>query len=180
MRIDEVMQFIEDEGSSLAEPVPVEGMPPMTFACTFSPRGVSEEEISQLKIGCPPDLIEFWKRSSFARLFEDQEYGQWGLVILSPEEAAEETAFYQERRRKDFFKGDLVIGTFLGDQDLLVLRCDPACDDFGKVLVALPLDPREDWYVAAGTLVEFLDQYARGGGEKYWVSIGPGQTIPTI
>jgi hypothetical protein len=61
-----------------------------------------------------------------------------------------------------------VIGKFLGDSDLLVIRCSQSEEDFGNVLVALPLDPRPDWDHVAESLADFLDEYAKTGGEKYW------------
>lgn len=36
------------------------------------------------------------------------------------------------------------------------------------VLVALPLDARPDWHMAAGNLTEFLARYLTAFGEKYW------------
>jgi hypothetical protein len=38
------------------------------------------------------------------------------------------------------------------------------------MLIALPLDHRADWYAAAGNLAEFLDQYLKALGGKFWES----------
>lgn len=169
MKIDEVLKYIQCEWPDLAKPVAVEGLPPMEFVCSFSSEAATENELSALDLPCPPDLAEFWSMFRTARLFEDREYGQWGLVIFSPGQAVESTRYFRDTRIRDFVDGDLVIGEFLGDQDFLVIRCDQDCRDFGRVLVALPIDPREDWFEVADTLADLLDRFARSGGGKYWV-----------
>ncbi len=116
----------------------------------------------------PGKLAEFWRHASGARLFEDTEYGQWGLVLLSPDEAVRETEEFRKDRARDYVDGDLIVGLFLGDQDLLLVRCDPEVEDFERVLVALPLDTRIDWYEAAPNLSVFLEKYERAEGAKYW------------
>jgi hypothetical protein len=101
-------------------------------------------------------------------LFEDRNYGQWGLILYEPQEAETVTAKFRIQRARDFAEGDLVIGEFLGDSDLLVIRCDPQERDYGRVMVALPLDPRSDWYSVAGNLEAFLEEYERAEGAKFW------------
>ncbi len=155
-------------GSQLSKPVVVEGMPDMTFDCSFSVAGVNSPVISQWVSACPSDLADFWTIASTARLFEDISYGQWGLEILDPQAAATATKKYQSRRHEDFLAGDLVIGKFLGDSDLLIIRCDPACSDFGSILVALPIDRRNEWYKVADSLSSFLDIFIKASGDKVW------------
>jgi len=41
-------------------------------------------------------------------------------------------------------------------------------DSEGAILVALPLDSREDWHRPAPNLAEFLGAYVAGMGEKFW------------
>jgi hypothetical protein len=123
---------------------------------------------AELSNELPSDLRDFWKSCSGARLFEDRHYGQWGLVVLSPNAAAAATSEFKQRRARDFRVGDLVIGRFLGDSDLLMLRCDPTVPDFGHAIVVLPLDPRHDWEVVATTFAEFLGKYAAAEGNKFW------------
>src|SRR5262245_51246241 len=89
--ISRVVERLKKEGSFLAEPVPVGGMPPMTFDCSFAPDGAGPEELSALPGACPPHLLEFWSIARTATLFEDTEYGQWGLELLSPQQAIEAT-----------------------------------------------------------------------------------------
>lgn len=168
MSVHEAIQLMKRSGSRLAEPIAVGDMPPMTFACSFSAEGATPGEVIALWPECPDDLKQFWDEARTARLFEDERYGQWGLEIFDPKEAAQVTDDYRATRERDFVGGDLVVGRFLGDSDLLLVRCDPAVQDFGSVLVALPLDRRPDWYKAAESVAAFLDKYVRSGGEKFW------------
>jgi len=119
-------------------------------------------------VDVPEPLQEFWTVASGARLFEDSDYGQWGLVLLSPDAAAQRTNELLSERENQWRPGDLVLGEFLGDQDLLLIRCDPAASDFGHVVIVLPLDDREDWDDVASSLHVFLAEYERAEGAKYW------------
>lgn len=107
-------------------------------------------------------LVEAWSTARAARLFVDVDYGQWGLVLLSPADSAARTAKERVARPTDFRPGDVVFGEFLGDQELLVVGAD------GRILVALPLDDRSDWYLAAEDLAGFLFAYWEHGGDKFW------------
>jgi hypothetical protein len=69
-------------------------------------------------------------------------------------------------RPLDFRSDDVVVGEFLGDQELLVLS--PSEAGLRRVLIALPLDARSEWFGAATSLVDFLDKYFGAGGSKYW------------
>jgi hypothetical protein len=102
------------------------------------------------------------------RLFEDVQYGQWGLVILAPKDALDETASMVGERPEDVSAGDLVIGTFLGDLQRLVVRCDPQAADFGRVIVGLPLDPRPDWPVVGENLADFFTKFLSEDGDHFW------------
>jgi len=62
----------------------------------------------------------------------------------------------------------VVIGEFLGDLELLVMA--PSETGERRVLVALPLDDRDDWYSAAPNLARFLARYLGSHGSKYWES----------
>jgi hypothetical protein len=168
-RMSEIIEFLRREGSRLTEPVPMDGMPPMTFTCEFSLEKItSDDELSIPGYVCPNDLKNFWRIACTARLFEDKEYGQWGLEILTPQDAVEATSHTESYPQRDFIPGDLVIGRFIGDSDLLVIRCDESKDDFGRIIVANPIDPRSDWDQAAYSLCDFLERYSNAGGAKYW------------
>src|SRR5262249_50815970 len=146
------------------EPMPLEGLPPMSFGSRFSPDGATSEDFTALDCQVPLDLREFWSYARSARLFEDLGYGQWGLEILEPKRALEETNRFRARRQKDFVDGDVVVGKFLGDSDLLLMRCDTTARDFGTMLVALPLDPRNDWYLVSRSFADFLEKYVTTHG----------------
>lgn len=112
------------------------------------------------------ELRELWAACRDARLFEDQEYGQWGVALLDPISSKERTTKERLARPREFLSDDVVIGEFIGDQELLVVA--PSESDRRHVLVALPLDVRSMWYAAAESVAEFLDRYFEARGEKYW------------
>jgi hypothetical protein len=56
----------------------------------------------------------------------------------------------------------------MADKDFLILRCDATAPDFGNVIIALPLDSREEWYLAANSLESFLSKFLAAEGEKFW------------
>jgi hypothetical protein len=101
-------------------------------------------------------------------LFEDVDYGQWGLVLLSPTASARRTAEQRARRPDAYRSDDVVIGEFLGDLELLVMAPSEAGNR--RILVALSLDDRHDWYPAGSSLAQFLEKYLRSHGDKYWES----------
>ncbi|WP_175722024.1 hypothetical protein [Burkholderia anthina] len=108
------------------------------------------------------ELMQFWGISERADLFKDDECGQWGVEVLSPQEAIEETARQRQIRNRDFLDGDVVFARFCGDSDLLLM------DSVGAVYVALPLDCRGDWPRVAGSLEDFLGNLTNSQGAKYW------------
>jgi hypothetical protein len=139
---------------------------PFRLVCALEV-GATEAEIDAAWEGTklPGELREFWRQSRAARLFEDIDYGQWGLRILAPGESSERTAGERRDRPHDVRPTDLVVGEFIGDQELLVL----ASDEGGcEVLVSLPLDPRSDWYRVDLSFGCFLDGYLSAAGEKFW------------
>lgn len=72
------------------------------------------------------------------------------------------------QRKEDFRPEDLIIGEFLGDADLLVLRCDATSPDFGNIIIALPLDFREEENIATNSLESFFNQLIAANGDKFW------------
>lgn len=110
------------------------------------------EEPYEVPLWKPPrPLAEFWEKAGGARLFEDVRFGQWGLVLFSPSGSLRATSRYRDERAGDAATGDLIVGEFLGDQELLLVRCDPGASDWGAVIRAenpLPSEPRaEDGFV---------------------------------
>ena len=120
-----------------------------------------------LDISLPEDLQELWQKCNGLRLFEDQTYGQSGLIIWSPQKVLEQQQSLK-RNSDEFQSGDLIIGEFLGDSDLLVVRCDRNSNDYGQVIIALPIDHRADWYFPPYLLPEFLQKFINSQGEKFW------------
>lgn len=116
-------------------------------------------------IKLPGEVHEFWRQSRSARLFEDVDYGQWGLRILSPDQSLARTNAERADRPDDVRATDVVVGEFLGDQELLVVVVDGQA---AGVLVGLPLDPRADWYRVGSSLSDFLGDYLAAVGEKFW------------
>lgn len=134
---------------------------------TCLPRSASAEH---LKEDIPADLIELWSQFEQIRLFEDFEYGQWGLLLWGEEEALRNQG--AERglliNREEYKVGDVIVGKFLGDQDRVLVRCDPTTKDYGAVEIVLPIDKRADWPQSWPSLSDFLVSYIGHNGEKYW------------
>lgn len=168
MTIEEAICSMKEGWSEPRDYIAVCKIKPMAFVCHFSQEAATQYDIAALDYVLPPALSQFWKIARSARLFHDCTYGQWGLDILIPSGAADETRRQRQQRQDDYDATDLVVGRFLGDSDLLVVRCNQAAPDFGTVLVALPLDPRNDWYLVAKSLDEFFTKYVEAKGDKYW------------
>lgn len=112
------------------------------------------------------ELVNLWGECRSARLFEDIDYGQWGLLILPPAITANKTTTEHDQRPNELLACDLVIGEFLGDLDILVIS--PSERTGRRVMVAPPLDPRDEWYGVGESIAEFLDKFYQANGEKYW------------
>lgn len=115
----------------------------------------------------PQDVQLLWSSVEHADLFMDVEYSQWGLSLLSAEEAHEATTSTITTRSQDFLASDIVIGRFYGDADLLIICCESGAQ-FGSVRIALPIDSREEWYSVSDSLIEFLEEYIYAEGDKFW------------
>ena len=117
----------------------------------------------------PPDLNDFWFNTKEASLFMDIKYGQWGLKIVSPDDALQTTSIENSHRINEYKVTELIIGHFLGDSDKLVIDCDP--ENFGRIIVSQPIDARENWSIIADSFEEFLNLYIKVEGDKYWETI---------
>lgn len=140
-----------------------------TLVCEFS-QPASEFDIEQVGGHCSPsrDLIQFWHLCAKAKLFKDVKFSQWGLVLYSPGEALSSTENFRLHRNRDCSFGDLIVGEFLGDSDLLLLRCDPDESDYGSVRVVNAIDPRSEWDSVSSSLSAFLGEFAIKQGCKFW------------
>lgn len=164
--IKELIDLLRNDWSQPREAVHRGQRCPFLLECNFGPSITCDYE--GVRGHLPPDLAEFWQIASHASLFKDQQYGQWGIDLLSLEDALEETKIQIGLRPVDYLESDLVVGRFLGDSELLVVRCDGKASDFGFIMVALPLYSRSAWQVAAKTLGEFLYRLTISDGDKFW------------
>jgi hypothetical protein len=139
---------------------------PFELKCTIIQLESTEMFINPFDLDLPPELITWWNRVKSARLFEDTNYGQWGLEVLSPDVSLQVTNECLIQRKEDFFCTDIVIGKFLGDSELVMVSCGSM--DFGAIYIVEPIYGREDWSIAAHSLGEFLELYIAAEGDKYW------------
>lgn len=146
---------------------PPAGDNPFKLSCRVD-RGANADEIAQATPSASEseELRTLWSTSRESWLFEDTEYGQWGLHLLRPADSSTRTSTERSRRPNDIRPDDVVLGEFLGDSELLVHA--PSEVGGRRYLVALPMDPREDWYAAGGSAAEVLERLLDANGDKYW------------
>jgi hypothetical protein len=108
----------------------------------------------------PDELLGFWSVYRDGHLFQDIDYGQWGLHLFTPSEAKTQTTRYLRLKEK-LRAGDIVVAEFLGDSDLVVV------DENGRTLIAAPIDPRTQWH-AWNNFHQFMRDYVNHDGEKHW------------
>lgn len=116
----------------------------------------------------PSDLRHLWERFCALRLFEDQTFGQWGLLVYEPLVAIAVTQQWPRDAGDDYLHGDLIIGEFLGDGERLLVRNDASSQDYGSVIVSQPVYPRREWPVVAPSLATFFAALMEHQGAKYW------------
>lgn len=164
--MEKLVAKLQELSGYRSRPLYSDGVCPFELVTTASLRSEEAPAISAHDL--PSDVRLLWEKFDKIRLFEDAKYGQWGLLLLNEAESTAATEELAKTRSKDFVAGDLVIAKFLGDSDLLIVRTDPEDDDFGTVMVALPLDDRSEWYRLGESLSEFMNAYIDAEGEKYW------------
>ena len=143
----------------------------MILKCRISPPVVWDRSSleASLQLVLPPDVIALWDAASEIVLHEDVTYGQWGCCLWSPREIVERQKEVRGwRDAKDFRDGDLIIGDFRGDSDLVLVRCDPHEPDFGAVVIASALDPRQEWPVVASSILGFIEKFVANPECKFW------------
>jgi len=130
MSIQETIQRMKDAWSVPRRQTRSDAAEPdFMLSCTFADEPARSDELAVLQGSVPEDLMAFWRLTRTASLFVDRHYGQWGLEILSPSEAVRETHLQRRNRPAQYRDGDVVIGRFLGDSNLL------ASDVTRKVLI---------------------------------------------
>jgi hypothetical protein len=121
----------------------------------------------ELGIEIPPELATLWDSCGGLILYEDAQYRQWGLIVMSPAKAIVANRRYRTEDER-MVAGDLIFAEFWGDLELAMIRNDRASPDYGSVMIVGEMDPRSYWYTAARTLEEFLTRFMDAHGEKYW------------
>lgn len=98
----------------------------MVFSCTvLPPQQWNKARIeTELQITFPLEMEQLWDEASCLQLFKDETYGQWGIIIWSPEIVLTRQVSVREWRQDDFLYGDIAIGEFLGDSEIIILRCN--------------------------------------------------------
>ena len=105
----------------------------------------SSEIESTLGIRLPEELRSFWNEAEELRLFEDIHDGHWGLILWGPAQTiARQDSTFVLARKDELQSGGIIIGEFLGDSDLVLIRCSPGESDFGVIRIVLRLYPRRD------------------------------------
>ncbi len=147
------------------------------FATTVEPAAPWSREAleANLDVTLPNVIVDLWSLVRSVRLFEDVTYGQWGLVVVPPERSIELTERLLATRSVETRPGDLVVGEFIGDSELLLLRCEESSGDYGAVVVVLPIYPRVEWPVVADSLNAFLHAYIAASGDKFWDEVWEGK-----
>jgi SMI1 / KNR4 family (SUKH-1) len=149
--------------------------PPSIIQCEAQPPVQWESAAIEaaLRIRLPEELVALWNKASQIRLYDDVNYGQWGCILWSPSEVIDRHRYsYGWRGPGEFRPGDLIIGEFRGDTDMVVLRCDPSQQDFGSVVIALGNDPRDEWPHVAASIAEFMTAYLSHPDKKFWEAVG--------
>ena len=164
--ISELMHVMRKDWAKPREAIHGGQACPFALQCEFAPPAPLAEIASLTAV--PQELSEFWTHTRQAALFKDNQYGQWGLEIFSPLECLNQSQQFQTERSRDVLSGDLIIGAFLGDSDLLLTRTDQDKEDYGRILVATPIDERRQWDVVGTSFNEFLQRYIEEEGSKFW------------
>jgi hypothetical protein len=122
----------------------------------------------KLGVQIPEELAEMWSLGSELRIHCEINYSQWGLILWSPLDCLKNQSKYTTRRPEHFVKGDLFIGEYLGDLDLVLIRCNLQEPDFSRIVIADAIDPRSNWLTVANSLSEFINQTLDNPENKFW------------
>lgn len=141
--------------------------------CVFGNKGLEVDLIKSVSklgiVNIPPKFLDFLKEANGAKLFYDKAYGQAGMYLYGTDVIYEKNLEWRSSYlSQDLLPTDLIIGEFFGDSDLVVLRCDKNSDDYGNVVILLPLDERKDWYFLDENFESFLVNFCNNEGVKYW------------
>jgi hypothetical protein len=80
-QIEAIEEIVTDEdNSSLPKP--------FVYRCTVKPPVSWDREVIEktFQVTLPDDLVALWNKTSGIELYKDISYGQWGLILWSPDE----------------------------------------------------------------------------------------------
>lgn len=143
------------------------------LSCVFNNKGM-EVELKKLILelgfeNIPIEYLNFIQETDGAKLFYDKIYGQAGMYLYETDIIYKKNLeWHNSYMKQDLLPTDLIIGEFFGDNDLVVLRCDNRFDDYGYIIISLPLDERKDWYFTNDNFESFLVKFCNNEGVKYW------------
>lgn len=138
------------------------------YTTVSSPADEAEIAAAWLDVDLPLDLREVWKASREAFLYHDEGRAGYGMTLLSPQASRSETdrlARDYELDEDSFHPGDIAIGTFPGEPDRLIIG---DTDRGITVIVATPIDSREDWSIVGNDIAEFLTRYRDQIHDQRW------------
>lgn len=169
MSIRDVIKRAELEPPYVA---PDDPFPESPAVCrVFEPIPWSQQELERtLGFEIPNQLAQLWDLCGGMMLYGDDLWCPGGLVICAPcvEELFRLNSDYQDRKSDSTAPGDLIIGEFRSDLELVLIRCDRNNTDCGSILIVAEMEPRPDWKRVAFSIEEFLIKYMDAHGEKYW------------
>lgn len=168
-----ILQKITNQGIQFDPngPASLGSLPPAEYhSCVIPPDFAQSTALSSfLELGpLPADLLCFWSHAGKVKLFYEVPYGQWGTVLLDPFSSLNKTETWRNLYADDFKPGDLVIGEYLGDADFIIMRCDYSKSDWGRIVIAQPIDPRSFWPEVAFSVVEFIEKTIDSPFVKFW------------
>ncbi|MCU0339771.1 MAG: hypothetical protein MUE30_07790, partial [Spirosomaceae bacterium] len=108
---------------------------------------------------------EFYYEANGGLFFKDIEFEQWGMRIYSFDEL-EIMNQYVRTWKENLLEEDLVVGEFLGDLDLVIISKNSNYSN--KVIIAIPIYSRDDWFFLDMNFMEFIERYISSSGEKFW------------
>jgi hypothetical protein len=151
---------------------PGDPFPDVRYVCkVLDPVAWNRGEVErELGIEIPPDLAELWNLCGGLILCEDDTFQQWGLVVHAPSDPdfLILNREYREGKGDRMLPGDLIVASFWGDLERVLIRSDKMASDYGTIVIVTEMGPRSEWSTAARSLEEFLVRFMDAHGEKYW------------
>ena len=141
---------------------------PIILDCAMTwPSPPKQYEAARKQTDLPEELLEFWSVTDELLLFYDVLYGQTGLRLIGPQEAATATVElaeeWVEADRGPLTDALFVIGRFIGDGDRLALNRTT-----GQIVCLPEILALDECDVVAPSLLQFLTAFRTFTGERYW------------